>query len=81
MTFEEIAIRAEALRVERLKLPPASYSNYRLVLKAYEHILNDLLVLVRSMAQNLIPVDPVVPSGVELPDELKPPLSSTGTFS
>lgn len=73
MTFEEIAAKAEDLRVERLKIPAVSYSNYKEVLKVYQHILNDLLVLVRNIAQNLTPVDPPLePPGVELPEQLNP---------
>jgi len=73
MTFEEIANRAEELRVERLKIPAVSYSNYKEVLKVYQHILNDLLVLVRNVAQNLTPVDPPLEApGVELPEQINP---------
>ena len=72
MTYEEIAKLAEELRVERLKIPPVSYSNYKEVLKVYQHILNDLLVLVRNVAQNLTPVDAPTDPGVPLPNEMNP---------
>lgn len=71
MTFEEIAQRAEELRVERLKIPAVSYSNYKEVLKVYQHILNDLLVLVRNIAQNLTPADPPLELTLSLSDEIR----------
>ncbi len=72
MTFKEIADKFEELRVQRLRVPVASYSNYRSVVSEYQHILNDMLVLCRNLAQNLVPVVPPFPSGVELPAELNP---------
>lgn len=83
MTFDEIATKLEELRVERLRIAPITYGNYKVVLAAYQHILNDMLVLCRNMAQNLTPADtPPLEPGVELPDEFKPipDLPKAGSF-
>ncbi len=68
MTFEEIANKFEDLRVQSLKVPPGNFGNYKVVISEYKHILNDMIVLCRNLAQNLTPAD-------------EPKLPSAGSFS
>jgi 7,8-dihydro-6-hydroxymethylpterin-pyrophosphokinase len=52
MTREEIAAKAEELRVEAVKIPHPGMSNYKLVLRTYKRILNDVLVLIGELAKH-----------------------------
>ena len=51
MTHERIAEEAEKLRQELLVVPSPTMSNYKVVLARYKRILNDLVVLIRELAQ------------------------------
>jgi hypothetical protein len=51
MDREAIAAKAEALRSEAKRVPDPSMSNYKNVLATYKRLLNDVLVLVRELAE------------------------------
>jgi hypothetical protein len=51
MDREAIAVKAEALRAEAKRVPDPSMSNYKNVLATYKRLLNDVLVLVRELAE------------------------------
>lgn len=57
MTFAEIALYAEKLQEQAKAMESPSYSNYKQIIDNYRRILNDVLVLVRELAQNLTPAD------------------------
>jgi hypothetical protein len=47
-----IAAKAEALRAEAKRVPDPSMSNYKNVLATYKRLLNDVLVLIRELAES-----------------------------
>jgi hypothetical protein len=51
MTRDEIAKKADDLRVEAARIPAPGMSNYKQVLNTYKRILNDILVLIRDLAR------------------------------
>lgn len=51
MTPQEIAAKAEDLRVEAARIPAPGMSNYKTVLATYKRVLNDVLVLIRELAR------------------------------
>jgi hypothetical protein len=51
MTRDEIAAKADELRVEAARIPAPGMSNYKQVLNTYKRILNDILVLIRDLAR------------------------------
>lgn len=55
MNFTEIAIKASELKDRANQMPDPTYGNYRMVIKGYKQILNDILVLIREMAKNEFP--------------------------
>ncbi len=57
MKFAEIEAQAERLRRERIALPEPGMSNYKQVLAAYERMINDMIVLIRNIAENLKGLD------------------------
>lgn len=52
MTPAEIAAHAAKLQGEAKLIPPPSMSNYKGVLASYKRILNDILVMIREMAEH-----------------------------
>jgi hypothetical protein len=58
MRFAEIAKKAKELQDERNAIPEVnSISGARAALAVYGQIVNDQLVLIRSLAENLMPAD------------------------
>jgi len=51
LTNLEIAKKADDLRVEAARIPDPSMMNYKKVLTTYKRVLNDMLVLIRELAQ------------------------------
>ena len=52
MTRQEVATKANELRAEANKIPSPTMGNYKNVLATYKRVLNDILVLVRELADD-----------------------------
>ena len=50
MTHEEVRLKAEFLREELLAMTAVGYINYKSQILEYRRILNDMLVLIRELA-------------------------------
>ena len=50
MTHEEVRLKAEFLREELLAMHPVGVTNYKSQVLEYRRILNDMLVLIRELA-------------------------------
>ena len=58
MTPDEIAAKADYLKLEATNIAPISYSNYQFELTEYKQILNDILVLIRELAKAVAILSP-----------------------
>lgn len=67
MTLQEVASKAEELREEANRIPSPTMGNYKVVLATYRRMLNDLLVLIRELAQDRLMQTPAVSIHVESP--------------